>query len=365
MDRKPLILVVDIDDDIGQVLGENIIVGAKNVEKAVLEYGRRRPEDADVNAMLAGLNLYEEFKRRGLDPEIAVVGGHPVDNLEAQRNIKSRVKRLVEKISRPVEFYIVSDGEDELMVAEVLHDLGSIGGFRRVVVEQHLGIEGSYLLILKYIKKAVNDQRYARYVVGLPGAGLLLIALTALFNMASVAIELVALLLGLAMIVRGFGLEESLEASLRRLAEGIRENPHFTAAGIIMFLLFTAAGVYSAYETIVAAGVSVASLASILRSTVPLLGAGIVSYLVITRIFYKASYGNLSIMREIEAIVVVIFFSAAFYNLGVYLGSIAESSKTIPLSAFIESGFVQYVIIGTGVAALLELIRRGASGRSS
>jgi len=367
-ERKPVVVVVDIDDDLSQVLGRSLVRGEREVAEAVLEYGLKRPEDADVNAMLAGLSLYREMRERGLDPEIVVVGGHPYDNLEAQRNIKRRVREVVEDIGKPVEFYIVSDGEDEFVVAELLHDLGEIGGFKRVVVEQHLGIEGGYILILRYLRKAVNDPRYSRYLVGVPGIGLLLLALTAMMDVASIALELLALLLGAAMIVHGFRLEPYIEAWARRLAESVRENPYFTTAGIMVLVLFTAAGIYSAYEAYSAAGLSPRALGSVMKTSVPLIGAGVASYLLISRIFHKASTGDLSIVREVEAMVVTVFVTIAFYNLGSYLEGVQEG-EAIPLSAFLQSGFIQYVIIGTGLAAIIEILwrsaRRQASGRSS
>jgi len=367
-DRKPVVVVVDIDDDLSQVLGRSLVRGEREVAEAVLEYGLKRPEDADVNAMLAGLSLYREMRERGLDPEIIVVGGHPYDNLEAQRNIKRRVREVVEDIGKPVEFYIVSDGEDEFIVAELLHDLGEIGGFKRVVVEQHLGIEGGYILILRYLRKAVNDPRYSRYLVGVPGIGLLLLALTAIMDVASIALELLALLLGAAMIVHGFRLEPYIEAWARRLAESVRENPYFTTAGIMVLVLFTAAGIYSAYEAYSTAGLSPRALGSVMKTSIPLVGAGVASYLLISRIFHKASTGDLSIVREVEAMVVTVFVTIAFYNLGSYLEGVQEG-EAIPLTAFLQSGFIQYVIIGTGLAAIIEILwrsaRRQASGRSS
>ena len=365
MARKPVIVVVDIDDDISQVLGRNLIRGREEVEKAALAFGVERPEDADVNAILAGLQLYRRFREQGLDPEIIVVGGHPVDNLEAQRRIKESVRRVVEDIGEPVEFYIVSDGEDELMVAELLHDLGEIGGFRRVVVEQHLGIEGSYVLVLRYLRKALNDPRYSKYVVGIPGFGLVLIAVLSLSNLASLAFKLFLLLLGLAMVVRGFNLEGPLESQLSRLAASIRENPHFNAVGILLLILFLATGAYTAYTVYREAGVTPRSLGLIMKDVSPLIGAGLLSYLLITRVFYKMSYGNLGIVREVEAMIVTIFLTVAFYNLGVSLAELPEGAEAVPLTVFIRSGFIQYVIIGTGLAVLVEILRRGASGQAS
>jgi len=359
--RKPLIVVVDIDNDVESVLGRRVIIGYDEVRRAALEYGEKRPEDADLNAMFAGLELYKRFRREGRDPEIVVVGGHEVDSLEAQRRIKESIREVVSRIGEPVEFYIVSDGEDEMAVAEVLHDLGEIGGFRRVVVEQHLGIEGNYLLLFKYLKKAVQDPKYARYFVGVPGIALFLIALLAILDIAYLALEVLAVIIGIMMFIRGFNLEEPLENWIRSIIAGIRESPHFNIAGILTLLVFAGAGLYAGYTVYTEAReFSTLVIGEIMRTTIPLIGAGIVSYVLITRLFSKASKGDINLLRDVEIMIVVAAVSLGFFNLGTYIKAhfAGETPTTIPLTAFTESGFIQYVIIGTGLAALIEVFRR-------
>ena len=360
MRRRPLILVVDIDDDIGEVLGRSVIVGFDNVKEAVIDYGMERPEDADVNAMLAGLKLYRELRERGLDPEIAVVGGHRVDFVEAQRNIKKRVGEIVEGLGAVPEFYIVSDGEDEFVISQLLHEYGVVAGFYRVIVEQHLGIEGGYLLVLRYIKKAVEDPRYSKYVVGIPGAAIALLGLTALFNVANLALELLALLIGFAMVIVGFNLEKPLERWLNNMSRSLVEKPHFYAVGLLVFTLFLASSIYAGYSSYEKYGYSEKTLVDVLRVSMPLLGAGIVSYILVSRVFTKASMGDLNLFHEAAGIIVTIAVTVALYNMGVYLKSAMATgaSSEITLRAFIDSGFIQAIIIGTGLAALIELAKR-------
>lgn len=354
---KPLVLIVDIDDDISEVLGTRVIVGYDNVKKAIIEYGEERPEDADVNAMLAGLKLYRELEMKGLDPEIAVVGGHRVDSIVAQRNIKQAVKEIMESINSPVEFYIVSDGEDEFIISQLLHEFGSIGGFYRVIVEQHLGIEGGYLLVLKYLKKAAEDPRYSRYLVGIPGIALLLISITALLNVAYLALELLLLTIGTAMILRGFNLEKPLEERLHSLAQAVWERPYFHAVGLLVFLLLLGSSLYSGYESYQKYGLTSQFMSDVSRISIPLMNAGILSYLLISRVFTKASRGELNLFHEAAGIVVTIAVTLAFYNMGVYMAS-TGSGQEITLQAFLDSGFIEYIIIGTGIAALIELSKR-------
>jgi putative membrane protein len=137
-------VIVDIDNDISEVLGVSIVRGEDDVLKAALTYSQERPEDADLNAIFTGLSLYRKLKSRGRDVDVVIVGGDRRDIVEAQVRVKERVREVVKSYDVPVELYIVGDGLDEIMVAEVLGDVAPIAAVKRVIVEQHAGVETSY-----------------------------------------------------------------------------------------------------------------------------------------------------------------------------------------------------------------------------
>ncbi|MCE4609072.1 MAG: DUF373 family protein [Desulfurococcales archaeon] len=353
---KPVIVVVDIDDDLGEVLGRSLVKGYEEVKSAVLEYGMKRPTDPDVNALLAGLNLYDKLRSEGRDPEIIAVGGHRIDFLEAQKNIKRLVEGAIKDIEGKPEFYIVSDGEDEFVISQLLQEYGRIGGFERVVVEQDLGIEGRYLLILKYIKKAMFDPRFSRYLLGIPGLAVTVFALLSIAGLASLALKVSALVIGLAMAIRGFNLEESLEAAISSFLLSIKERSYLQITGLIILFLALFVASYTGYVAIKETESLTIKVARIFQTSIPLLGAGIASYIFISKIFYKLTYEEQGILKDVSALIVVIAMSAAFYNLGIYIDKVNPAVFTVSL--FVESGFIQFIIAGTGIAAIIEMIRR-------
>ena len=364
--RFPLVLVIDVDNDVEEVLGEPVIVGGDNVERAVLEYGEKRPEDADVNAMLAGLQAYKKLGGDGR-AEIAVVGGHPVDSIEAQRLIKERVSRIVEEIrartGRDVELILVSDGEDELLLSEVLRDIAPISGVRRVVIEQHLGIEGSYILVFRYIKKAMFDPRFSKYFMGIPGFALLVFSLLSLFNLLDVAIKLALMILGASMIVRGFNLESQISALLSGLVESIQSGHPLKIAGIIVLAV-------SIIGSLIVVGITLYStpplgeaLASISKYALSTLSAGIAGYILLSRLLYNILYGSVS-TRDLSSIIFVAGVAVAFYSLGSYMEASGANLRIgVIASSLLESGFISYIIIAAGVAALVDSIGRALHRR--
>ncbi|MEB3861544.1 MAG: DUF373 family protein [Desulfurococcales archaeon] len=361
--RIPLVLVIDVDDDVSEVLGEPVIVGEDRVREAALRYGEERPEDADVNAMLAGLNLYKRLGGRG-NAEIAVVGGHSIDIVEAQRLIKERVSRIIEDLrsrtGRQVELYLVSDGEDELMISEVLRDLAPITGLKRVVIEQHLGIEGSYILVFRYIKKAMFDPRFSKYFMGIPGLTLLVLSLLSLVGLLDIAIKLALAILGASMVVRGFNLEGQLYQAAYSIVTTLRMGHPLQIAGVLV-------GTVALLGSLVAAALIASTsespyqaIASTLKYPLPSLMAGVAGYILLARLLYKVVNEDLVVFREASMLILASGVAMAFYSLGSYL----ESSGPQMLdpgalaSGFIESGFVSYIIIASGIAAIIEAVGR-------
>ncbi len=356
---KPLVLVIDVDDDIAEVLGKSVIVGEDEVRDAILRYGIERPEDSDVNAMLAGLNLYNKLGGRG-NAEIAVVGGHSVDFIEAQRLIKERVKGIVDKLSGDVELYLVSDGEDELLLSEVLRDIAPVSGMKRVVIEQHLGIEGSYILLFRYIKKAMFDPRFSKYFLGIPGFALLVFSVLSLIGLLDVAVKLALAILGASMIVRGFDLEAHVNKMLYDVLAFLRTGHPLKIAGATVLLVTIAGSLIISGLTLSGAETLYERVYLVLKYPLVSIGIGLIGYLLLARLLYKVVNGDFSIARELSLIVLIAGISAGFYSLGDYL-SLKEGAALdsgVLATSFLESGFIPYIIVSSGLAAIIEALGR-------
>lgn len=366
--RLPLVLVIDVDDDVSEVLGDPVIVGEDRVREAVIRYGEERPEDADVNAMLAGLNLYKRLGGRG-KAEIAVVGGHSIDIVEAQRLIKDRVARIIGDLrkssGRDVEIYLVSDGEDELMLSEILRDLAPISGLKRVVIEQHLGIEGSYILVFRYIKKAMFDPRFSKYFMGIPGLTLLVLSLLSLVNLLDIAVKLALAILGASMVVRGFNLESQLASMATGILASLRAGHPLYIAGVLVATVALLGSLVA--TTLILSGSEglYPAITSLLKYPLTSMLAGVAGYILLSRILYKMVNEDFAVFRDASMLILVSGMALAFYSLGSYLESAglqALDPGTLA-SGFIESGFISYIIIASGIAAIVEAVGRTLHGR--
>lgn len=356
--RTPLVIVVDLDNDIGEVLGRNVIRGYDDVLRASVSYALARPEDADVNAMFEGLRLYRLLERERGKAEIAVVGGDSLRPLEAQKKIKERVKEIVEDLG-PAELFIVSDGEDEIIATNVLVDVAPIGGVKRVVVEQHLGIESSYLLIARYLRKALGEPRFAKYTLGIPGLVLTVGALLSLAGLIDVAIKLAAVIVGVALMVYGFGLEDALSRFLKGLSGELRDIPHLKIAGLSIFLLTLVVAVGLVYEAYTASGIE-GALSMLFKYSLPLSLLGASIYLLISGVIASAARGKVDISKYAAFMVMLGFASLAFYSLGDTMSRALQGGDVAVafLVALIESKFLQYMLVGAGLAGLIELLSR-------
>ncbi len=361
--RRPLIVVIDIDDDLSDVGIKSPLIGFEEVLNAAMEFALVRPEDSDANALFDGLNLYRRFQAEERNPEIVVLTGHKTDLLEAQRKIRTGLENIVKKIKGQVELYLVMDSEYDLMVIESIRDLGPIAGIKRVLVEQHLGIEASYMLLARYIKKAFFDPRFSKYTLGIPGALLALGTALSLAGYGSVALKVLGFFLGLVMIIRGFDLEKYINKVFNAL---------YTQHGLVLvsytiFGIFLVASTVAVYYAFSGATSVLMGLAMSLKTAIPILISGVVMFIIIGRVLYKLIQGSLDLWNEIAEIIMALFTALAFYQLGNALMTWGPSQIPIRVvDSLLLSGFIQLLLIGISITVLIEVLKRaGKLGKKS
>lgn len=172
-----LVVCVDRDNDVGEVLGvETPIVGADRVREVALKFALNRPEDSDANALFASLQTCEELKRSGRRAEVALIAGLREEGVKADIKIGKELDKVIEML-KPSEAILVSDGPTDEQVLPILQSKLKVISVRRVIVQQSRGIEESFILLLRYMKMLVEDERYRKYSLGVPGSFVMLYAL--------------------------------------------------------------------------------------------------------------------------------------------------------------------------------------------
>lgn len=215
--KNILVLCVDRDDDIGSKGGvKTPIVGRDSCIHAGIRLAIEDPEEADANAIFAAIKLYEELVSKGYSPEVALLSGTYKRGVEADEKIAYQLHDILQKYKADGAV-VVSDGIDDEAVLPIIQNMVPVISVQRVVIKHSRSVEYSYAVLGRYLKSLVYDPRYSKFVLGVPGALLIVGAITAglenyfQLQIGQYALAAVAFVLGMAFILRGFDLDKTVK----------------------------------------------------------------------------------------------------------------------------------------------------------
>ncbi len=216
-----LILCVDLDDDLGRKTGfETPVVGRDNVEAAAVALATADPEDSDVNVCFQGVHLHDSIDDESV--EVAVVTGTAKADVSANRKVGKEVDTVLASLStgEDVRAIVVTDGAQDESVLPVIRSRVPIDGVRRVVVRQAQDLESMY-----YTFKQVLADPETRGTILIPLGILLLIypisIVAEMIGLPGSTLGVISALLGLYVLFRGLGLEETIDETLERIRVGL------------------------------------------------------------------------------------------------------------------------------------------------
>jgi len=310
---KLLVLCVDKDDDLGKVGIQTPIIGYDEVLKCAVKFAIKRPEDADSNALFSALNIANRLKKEGKECEVAVVAGDPEDDVKAGNRIREQLASILERYNVN-GVIMVSDGVDDELVIPIIQSLVPIVSIKRVVVEQLRGVEETYVLIGRYLKKIIEEPRFSRIFLGVPGVLLVIIGILAHLNLLELATTITLIIIGVTMVVRGFSID-------RKIEEWWESSPIIFASAVLSIIsLLVAIGAALAFTSVEES--SWAMIGSSLLVATPFLtfsGLSLLSGKAIVKILRR----DVKVWHE----VVGVLFMAFFYRI---LLSIADILKKLP-----------------------------------
>ena len=321
---KTLVLIADRDDDIGIKAGLSTpIIGRENVLEAAKKLLLNDPEEADGNAMMGAIKVYDELKKSNEDCEIAAVSGDRNGGLKADTRIRSQVGYLKKQLNFE-EIILVSDGVEDEEILPIIMSYGSIRSVIRIVVKYSRNIEESYIILGKYLKMAIHDTRYSKYFLGVPGILLLAYSLLYLSPIREYAGYLLALILSLALIIRGFNLDNAV-AQMRKSTNFLIK---FLSAmsGLLIVIL---GGIKTAQEILLSQQFAVLQKGFEIYAFGYIVGASIITMetyvwiaialqLVVNFFLYFRRNRYLA-LREATLLISLILFYIPVYNVGIVL----------------------------------------------
>jgi putative membrane protein len=212
-----LVLCVDLDDDLGRKTDvQTPVVGRDAVESAAVELASVDPEDSDLNVLFEGIHLHDAIDDETV--EVAAVAGLAGSDVAANRAVGEEVDTVLASLStgEDVRALVVTDGAQDESVIPVIRSRVPIDGVRRVVVRQAQDLESMYYTI----KQVLNDPETRGTILVPLGILLLIYPLSILadtLNLPGSSLGVISGLLGLYLLARGLGIEETLDNAVDRV----------------------------------------------------------------------------------------------------------------------------------------------------
>ncbi len=265
-------MCVDRDNDLGRkakVRGP--IVGRENNLSAAQKLILADPSESDANTMFAAIKKLQEAKKHYKNAEIVTITGEGKIGLKADKEINRQLDVLTKQYK--IEGWIVvTDGAEDNQVMPLLQSRAKIISTEQVIIKQAQAVESTFYTI----KEALKDPGIARLALGVPG-----IILIAVFAFGSASLQIIALIAGAYLLLKGFGIEDRIFGFIRTLSESFSEQKVASFVFYVIAIILPLIGLWLAYLQLMSAefiDISI-DIASALRAFYPLAMFGALSFI--------------------------------------------------------------------------------------
>lgn len=217
--KRILILCVDRDGDLEVKAGVKtpLLGRTANLDGAVA-LALKDPEEPDANAMFEAVRLHDRLQNEKQPEEIfevATISGTELGGVSADRKLVAELNNLLDSFNAN-EVILVSDGYSDEAVLPLVESRVPVSSVRRIVIKHSESIEETAAIFTKYVKLLVDNPRYARMALGLPGILVLIFGIFWGINLFypgtiyyyGIAIVIV---LGGFLLIKGFGVDKSVK----------------------------------------------------------------------------------------------------------------------------------------------------------
>ncbi len=170
--KRILILCVDRDGDleVKARIKTPLLGRTANLDGAVA-LALKDPEEPDANAMFEAVRLYDRLQNEKQPEEIfevATISGSELGGVSADRKLVVELNNLLDSFYAN-EVILVSDGYSDEAILPLVESRVPVSSVRRIVIKHSESIEETAALFTKYLRLIVDNPRYARMALGLPG----------------------------------------------------------------------------------------------------------------------------------------------------------------------------------------------------
>lgn len=240
--KRIFILCVDRDGDLGAKGGvKTPVVGRKENLNAAVALALQDPEEPDANAIFEAVRVYDRLQSEGKSEEvfeIATISGSELGWVEADRKIVAELNELLGSFPAN-EVILVTDGYSDEAVLPLVESRVPVSSVRRIVVKHSESIEETAALFTRYLKMIMENPRYSRIAIGLPGLLFLILGILSLFNLLYYYWIAFIFVLSVFMLVKGFGVDKTVKNLIQWIREysppplPVQISNYSTVAGVL------------------------------------------------------------------------------------------------------------------------------------
>ena len=251
--ERTLILCIDGDNDIGVKAGITTpVIGRQLNLDSATNLAVSDPEEADANAMFGAIKLYDKLVGQYTEEtfELATIAGSTLGGIEADRNMVRELSTVLEQFQAN-GVILVTDGFADEELVPIIQSRIPITSIHHVVVKHSERIEETYAVIFRYMKMLIEDPYYSKVSLGVPGILLVIFGFLTASNQLENAGMVMAFVMGLILMLKGFGWDQRLAELRPRLPPPERWiNIASTFLGGIVFLVGAIQGIDYAWSII-------------------------------------------------------------------------------------------------------------------
>ncbi len=344
-DERLLILAVDVDNDLyrkTKISGP--LTGRLQILNAAKELALADPQDPDSNTMFYAVNYYDKLKDQGYLVNVATITGSELEGYHADREIARQLELVLES-NKSDACILITDGASDQRVLPIIESRIKINGVQVVTLKQAESLENTYFTLLEKLK----EPHYARIVFGLPAVLLLLFAISYAIG---TGWQLPVGLIGLYLLIKGFGLEEAFISSFRGFGFSIDRMSFVFYLSALLFLVagaFISNGNYT--STMKISGVQSLAIANAVEGFLIVLPIVLILYLIGRIIDVRASrhvfrtfkYGIY--LGSSVILWVLLYAFTEWLNAQIYFGQLLEFT-------------IAAILLGVAISATSGVLRR-------
>ncbi|MCJ7424086.1 DUF373 family protein [Candidatus Bathyarchaeota archaeon] len=211
--KRILILCVDRDGDLGAKANiKTPVIGREENLEAAVALALKDPEEPDANAMFEAVRTFDKLKGEAKSDEvfeIATISGSEFGGVGADREVVAELSSVLGSFSAN-ETILVTDGYSDEAVIPLIQSRAPVISVRRIVVKHSESIEETAAIFARYLKLLIENPRYSRIALGLPGVLLLILGVLSIAGVSSMVYWYAfVFVLSIFLVVKGFGVDKT------------------------------------------------------------------------------------------------------------------------------------------------------------